>query len=156
MLNTSNPETIGKLLSGLLGREVAAGKKASPGQALSIAGIYKSATDQPVAVCLADVTFGANAGAALSLIPAAAAKDAVKAGRIVDQDLQDNFGEVLNVCARLFTDKDAHRVTLKEVYFPPEVLPEEIKKALPGATQRLDLELNINGYGKGSFALLVL
>lgn len=152
-----DPETIEKMLGGLLGREVMVSEKpASKPADMKIAGFYRNGEGQPVAACLADIPAAAFSGSALSLIPAAAARDYVKAGEIDDEDVRDNFYEVLNVCSRLFSDDDAHRVTLDTVYFPPETVPADQASTLSRPSQRQDLEINVDGYGKGRLALLRL
>ncbi len=150
-------EAVEKMLSGLLGREVMVAAKPAPKPAeLKIAGFYRNGDGQPVAACLADISAAAFSGSALSLIPAASAKDFVKSGVIDDEDVRDNFYEVLNICSRLFAEEDAQRVTLDTVYFPPETVPADQTSTLSKSRQRNDLEITVDGYGKGRLALLRL
>ena len=155
MATLPTAEIVSDTLTKMLRRTVRA--KAAPVKATSakLSGLYRSADDTPVAACMADIPFAAFSGAAFSMIPADAAKDSIKAG-VLDEGMQDNFGEVLNVLSRLFAGQGSQRITLQAKSFPPAALPEAASAALAAAGKKLDLEVDIDGYGKGLLMLRVM
>ncbi len=155
MFDLSTSKNLEKILTGLLGREVLASRKPVPAAQLKITGTYQSDAAEVVTACLADLPFAILSGAALSLIPPGPAKDLAKTARL-DEELRDNFAEVLNVLSRLFTDELGRRMVLRDVYFPPDKAPPAVAGAIAKAKKRLDVELTINGYGRGRMSLVAL
>lgn len=153
MLRLPAPDAVTRLLSGLLGVKVSVIDNKVDDAKLVVCGVFASAAHDEAAFCLLDIPFGAAAGAALSMMPVDVAKDYVKKGKL-DEDIRDNCAEVLNVCSRLFTSSDAHRVTLTVKTFNPEPIPAEVKAALAGG-QRLNLNLGIDRYGGGALVLVI-
>ena len=155
MATLPTADIVADTLTKMLRRTVRA--KAAPVKAASAktAGLYRAVDDTPVAACMADIPFAAFSGAAFSMIPADAAKDSIKAG-VLDEGMQDNFGEVLNVLSRLFAEQGNHRVTLQTKSFPPAALPEAASAALTTSAKKLDLEVDIDGYGKGLLMLRLM
>ncbi len=68
--------------------------------------------------------------------------------------MRDNCAEILNVCSRLFTSNDQHRVTLTGTCFAPAALPEQAR-ALLARGERLELSVDIDKYGTGAMVLVV-
>ena len=66
----------------------------------------------------------------------------------------ENALEVYNVISRFFHDAKPGMVQVGASYSKGEDVPLEIKKFMRRAQQRVDLEVNIAGYGMGSMALL--
>ncbi len=155
MATLPTPEIVADTLTKMLRRTVRA--KSAPAKAASakLSGVYRAVDDTPVAACMADIPFAAFSGAAFSMIPADAARDSIKAG-VLDEGMEDNFGEVLNVLSRLFADQGNHRITLQTKSFPPAALPEVASAALTAAGKKLDLEVDIDGYGKGLLMLRLM
>lgn len=153
MLRLPTPDAVTRLLSGLLGVKVSVIDNKVDDAKLVVSGGFASAVHNEAAFCLLDIPFGAAAGAALSMMPVDVAKDYVKKGSL-DEDIRDNCAEVLNVCSRLFTSSDAHRVTLTIKTFTPEPIVPEAKAALAGG-QRLNLNLGIERYGSGALVLVI-
>jgi hypothetical protein len=90
--------------------------------------------------------------AALSLIPAAVANEAVRKGVLVD-NVADNLHEVANVMASLFNHDGATHIKLREVITAPEVIPPMLPAAMGRATARFDLNIAVQGYGAGTLVL---
>lgn len=153
MLRLPTPDTVTRLMSGLLGVKVGVVDNKVDDTKLVVCGVFASAVHHEAAFCLLDIPFGAAAGAALSMMPADVAKEYVKKGKL-DEDILDNCAEVLNVCSRLFTSSDAHRVTLTVKTFHPEPIPAEVKAAL-ASSQRLNLNLSVDRYGGGALVLII-
>lgn len=106
-----------------------------------------------MAVIVADVALAAAAGASLAMIPASAAQDAARNGNL-PQNIADNFREVTNVMTSLFTSGSGRVVRLGE--FAVGTVPEEVSLVLANPGGRLDLEIEVQGYGKGVLSLFVV
>ena len=151
------PEEFGaiRLLTAALRRDVKMTKAKPPtGAEAPIAGMFVDGNNKPIGACLVDLSLAAYAGSALSLIPADAARDSIKA-RELDDFMQDNFAEVLNICSRLFDIDSEHRVRLSATSFPPNLYPADVATIVGGPAKRMDVDLEISGYGKGRFSLLL-
>lgn len=147
-------ETVAQTLKAFVRREVTVTASAKPGVGLlPLGGIYHDGSQQPVAACLSDVTFAAASSAAFALIPARVAAEAAAAKKL-DEALSEIFAEVLNVLSRLFTSHDNDRVTLRDKFLPPQPLPAQLASVAP--EQCLDLDVDIDGYGKGRLVLCML
>jgi hypothetical protein len=156
MASLPTAKEVGDALTTMLRRQV----KATPTQAkpasIKMAGLYGSGSDRSaVAMCMSDLPFAAFSGAAFSMIPPDAAKDCIKANEL-DEFMQDNFGEVLNVLSRLFGEHDNKRIFLVNKFFPPNALPVDASQSLTTGVKKLDLEIEIDGYGKGVLAMRLM
>ena len=147
MVRIAKPEMAARQLSLLLRRPVTVtAVNTAPAQSrLCISGAYHGSDGALLGHCLADLSFAAHAGAALSLVPADVAEDNIRR-RTLEDTLRENFAEVLNVLSCLFTVDDA-RVTLRETVFPPQPLPG-LPTSAPAAAVAL-LQVDISGYGTG-------
>lgn len=152
------PDQVGKLIGGLLGRNVAV-RRASPvtrgPEALTALAVYLGDTDSLRGAMICDLALVCNAGAALTLYPAPDAAACVRKGRW-DDTLTENFHEVVNVSAALFNMPGAPHARLQRVYLAPDAPPAEVERALREAKGRLDLEVTIPGYGPGKLSVLAL
>jgi hypothetical protein len=97
-------------------------------QECAVVGTYhdNEKTLQRLLVC--DLAFANSAGAALSTIPATAANNSTKAGRM-DDSAFENLYEVLNVAVNLFIETFGGRLELGSVY-PLAEIPPELSTAL--------------------------
>lgn len=147
-------DTVAHTLRAFVRREVTVTPSARPGAGLlPLGGIYHDGHQQPIAACLSDVTFAAASSAAFALIPPRVAAEAA-AAKALDESLAEIFAEVLNVMSRLFTSRDDERVTLRDKFLPPQPLPAQLANVTQD--QCLDLDVDIDGYGKGRLVLCVL
>ena len=153
MLTTNLPpaELVGKLLVGLIGRPVAVDRL--PAAALDLGlptavAAYVQDNGMMAAVIVSDLALAASGGAALALIPPGAAEDAVESGGLPDS-LAENYREIVNVAARLFNRPNTPHVRLREMHATPEMLPVEVSNMIAGATERLFVEVAIEGYPLG-------
>jgi len=153
MSATFQSEKMGRLLTDLLVRQttVGTGPKATIADPMVTAS-YAGEDSNLVGVCVCDLEFALNCGAALCLIPASEAANHLKAKRL-DPAIFENFKEVLNICAQLFSGASAHRVKLEAVYAPTDAVPDPLKKFMAASKARRDLQLSINGYGKGKMTV---
>jgi len=146
------------LLEDLLGRDV----DVRPGEPLSpdddrstTLAVYVDDSLQLQLVAVADIGFAAYAGAAIGLVPAAAAQDAVRDGSL-PSNIADNLYEVLNVCASLLNAEGVPHVRLHTVHYPGAVPPPQPLSVACTLGRRMDLEVSIAGYGRGRFSLVGL
>jgi hypothetical protein len=145
---------VGTLLGQLLGRTVKVewSPSAVPLKAPCVVGVYITDEGATAALCVFDMALACHLGAALSLIPAAVANEAVRKGVLVD-NLADNLHEVANVMASLFNHDGATHIKLREVITAPKVIPPMLPAAMGRATARLDLNIAVQGYGAGTLVL---
>ena len=145
------------MLAGLVGRDVTV----SPGAPVT------PAPDRPVAVAvyvapdmsvnaLALLCLGAAAytGGALALLPPGGCQDAVEEdGELTAMQLEA-LHEVVNVLSALFNTPGAPHSKLHRLYAPGEDLAGDLEGMLAGFN-RLDLDIDVQGYGKGSLSLVL-
>ncbi|WP_024286263.1 hypothetical protein [Cellulomonas sp. KRMCY2] len=148
-----------ELFEGLLGRDVdavlgtgAVEPHLHPG---AVVGAYVDDVLKLRALIVMDLALAAQVGAAIALLPPAGARAAVEQ-ELLTPALYDNTAEVLNVAASLFNADGAPHVRLYEAYAPREMLPPDIAKWVLAYVSRLDMEVDIAGYGAGRVSVLVI
>ncbi len=152
---------IRRLLSELTGRTLAVAPSGPSAPPLSpttrpcVAAVYARDDGQVAAVMLADLSFAANVGASLTMIPPATADNAVRRGAL-EEMLRDNFSEIANVAASLFNRPGAPHVKLCSVLvLPVQPLTAEAKALAQKPSRRIDLDVDVPQYDSGRVALLV-
>ena len=139
------------------GAKVAPGKPldVKPGSGNLIA-IYVDDADKPVAAVLCDIPFAANAGCALSMLPAGAAKDAIKTKKL-EQTMLDNLYEVMNIVSTMLMDEHTPHLKLGTLYPDLGKLPADAKAMLGAAAKNhADFMITVPRYGAGGLSLLAL
>lgn len=146
---------VAKTFSAILRREVGVSVlKPVAENELVIAGHYVNGKRELIGACFCSKALAIYSGAAFSLIPADVARDALKTDPL-DEIVQENFAEVLNICSRLFDGGSEMRVALSGMEFPPAPRSDASKGLLGKPAKRIDLELDIAGYGKGRMAIVL-
>lgn len=155
MATLPDDKALAKILTSMLRRtvEVKVSKPAPDGELIAT-GHYVNGAKAVVAGCFADKAMVCFSGAAFSLVPAEAAKDALK-DKELDEILQENFEEVLNICSRLFDAGSETRVTLTVKEFSAGSRSEKSIELLGKPAKRSDYEVTIDGYGKGRMTLVL-
>jgi hypothetical protein len=149
-------EATAKLFTMTLRREVTASETKPLAEAsLLVGGLYVNGDGRVIGGCFADKAFAAHAGAALSLVPAAVAHESIAADQ-PEEILMENFAEVLNICSRLFDRGSDQRVTLRAVEEAGTPRSPTSLDMLRNPARRHDLELDIDGYGKGRVVLALV
>lgn len=117
----------------------------------------KSLASPPItAVALFDFPFACYSAAALSMMPAGGAEDAVRTGDI-PESLSDNMHEILNVCVGFFGDGSlGANLRLHEMMLFPPTNPTRLKETLQNTAGRKDYHIDIDGYGEGEMTLCLL
>lgn len=128
--------------------------KPPPAADLAIAGLFVDGQNKVVGALMADLPMACYAGAAFSLIPADAARDSIKAKEL-DEFMRENFSEVLNICSSLFNLERTHRVRLSATNYPPSAPAGELAALAAKPAKRMDVDVEIEGYGRGRMSLLL-
>ena len=145
------------MLSGLVGKEVAVSPGApvtpEPNRPVTVA-IYTAPDMSVNALCIMDLGASAYTAAALALLPAGGAQDAVEEDKELSPLLLEALHEVVNVLSALFNTPGAPHSKLHKLYAPGEEVAGDLAGMLAGFN-RIDLDLDIQGYGKGSLSLVL-
>ena len=146
------------LLSMMVGKDVAVKYSAMPlVDAATTGAIARYDDDEGVLRALAscDLLVANALGAALALVPKGRVLEAVK-GKTVPADFAENLHEVFNVGANFFNAPDRPHVRLTKVHTPPADLPAELMQALATSPSRLDLKVDVPGYGSGTMTVVAV
>lgn len=148
--------TVRDLLADLLGRDVQVA--VAPPQTLdsgrpSYAATYEWDDGGVAAVTIWDLPLAAGAGSAIGMSPAEEVGDAVEAGAL-SEDLREFFHEVVNVVAKVLNSPETPHVKLRSLDAVPGEVARDVAELVlePGARQ--DLDVTVDGYGKGTLTLL--
>jgi hypothetical protein len=138
-------ELLGMLFDGIT---VKAGAKldASPKSGCFF-GVYVSDAGVPVSLCGCDLSFAANSGAALSMLPPNVAKECIK-DKELTAVMMSNLHEVMNICTRLMLRDDTPHLKLRELC-PVSALPPPALAILSAPRSRIDFEVGLGKYGAG-------
>jgi hypothetical protein len=145
------------MLTGLVGKpvNVSPGAPATPApdRPVSVA-VYVDPQMAVNALCLMDLGASAYVGGALALLPPGGCQDAVEEDGALSTMLVEALHEVVNVISALFNTPGAPHSKLHKLYAPGEDLPGDIEGML-AAFNRIDLAIEVPGYGKGAVSLVV-
>jgi hypothetical protein len=145
------------MLSGLVGKVVAVSPGApvtpEPNRPVTVA-IYTAPDMSVNALCVMDLGASAYTAAALALLPPGGAQDAVEEDKELSPLLLEALHEVVNVLSALFNTPGAPHSKLNKLVADGEEVPGDIAGMLAGFN-RLDLALEIPGYGKGRLSLIL-
>jgi hypothetical protein len=145
-------ELLGMLFDGIT---VKAGAKLDPApKGKPYFGFYVADDGSPAGLVGCDLAFASNSGAALSMLPPNAAKDAVKTKELTDVMIA-NLREVMNICTRLLLKESSPHVRLLLV---SEVagLPPPAAAIISAPNGRVDFEIGLGKYGSGLLAVLAM
>lgn len=146
-------ETFSKLLSRDV--EVCLGHAVHPSdEPGALVGVYVDDTLSISTVASMDLPLAARSGAALGLLTPGAAEADVKDGELADA-IGENAAEVLNVLASVLNAAGTDHQRLYSVYAPGEELPADVASWAVSLGNRLDITLDIKGYGTGDLSLVL-
>jgi hypothetical protein len=152
-----DPKAVKDMLTGLVGRPVGVAPGApvtpTPRAPVSVA-VYVDPSMEVNALCVLDLGASAYTSAALALLPPGGAKDAVEEDGELTAMLTEALHEVVNVLAALFNVPGAPHSRLYRLYAPGDDLPGDIACSLADVN-RLDLAIDVPGYGKGGLSLVI-
>ena len=145
------------MLSGLVGKEVAVSPGApvtpEPNRPVTVA-IYTAPDMSVNALCVMDLGASAYTAAALALLPPGGAQDAVEEDKELSPMLLEALHEVVNVLSALFNTPGAPHSKLNRLVADGEEIPGDIVGMLAGFN-RIDLAVEVPGYGKGGLSLVL-
>jgi hypothetical protein len=148
------PEDLSSFLTELLGQPIAVSKsneiELSSEEHQFVTGRYVDDKNRLLCACVADVALAATAGAALALIPRATADEAILAGEL-DENLSDNYHEVVNILSKFLNGPTVPHVRLTELVAG---VPDDLGVLLKGTTRRRDYDVTVVGYPGGHLTLL--
>ena len=146
-----------EMLEGLIGRPVTVspGPPVTPSadKPVSVA-VYVDPNMAVNALCLMDLGASAYTGGALALLPAGGCQDAVEEDGELTSLLVEALHEVVNVLSALVNVPGAPLCKRHKLYAPGDDLPGDIVGML-AAFNRLDLVVEVQGYGKGGLSLVL-
>lgn len=149
------PKAVKDLFDDLLGRPVTV-NPADPMKAAdvpnSLVALYTDDRLQLMAVIGMDFALTANAGAAIGLIPPGGAEACIE-DKVISKMIGENAGEICNILAGLINKEDAPRVKLHQVFLPGENPPADAVNYLLALGRRLDLKVDVSGYGGGKLSV---
>jgi hypothetical protein len=145
------------MLAGLVGKPVNVSPGApvtpAPDRPVSVA-VYVDPGMAVNALCLLDLGASAYTAGALALLPPGGCQDAVEEDGELSALLVEALHEVVNVLSALFNTAGAPHSKLHKLYAAGEDLPGDIEGML-AAFNRIDLDIEVPGYGKGSISFVV-
>jgi hypothetical protein len=145
------------LLAGLLGKAVTVAPGApvtpTPDQPVSVA-VYVDPGMAVNAICVLDLGASAYTAGALALLPPGGCQDAVEEDRKLSALHVEALHEVVNVLSALLNTPGAPHSRLYRLHAPGADLPGDIADMLAGFN-RIDLAIEIPGYGRGALSFVL-
>jgi hypothetical protein len=151
------PKDVRDMLAGLVGKgvTVSPGAPVTPAENRPVAvAVYVDPQMTINALCLMDLGASAYTAGALALLPPGGCQDAVEEDGELSGMLVEALHEVVNVLAALLNTPGAPHSKLHKLYAPGEDLPGDIVGML-AAFNRIDLVVDVQGYGKGNLSLVI-
>lgn len=151
------PKEIRDLLGDLLGREVTVAPTSpfAPGPyAPATVAVYVTDQLEVAGVIACDLKLSAAAGAAIGLVPPGGAADAAASGTL-PANLAENLQEVLNVAAALFNTPGAPHLRLYTMHPAGQTLPADVVARALTLGRRVDLTVEVAGYGSGRLSIVL-
>lgn len=150
------PKDVRDMLAGLVGRNVTVSPGApvtpTPDRPVAVA-VYVAPDMSVNALCLLDLGAAAYTAGGLALLPPGGCQDSVEEGELSALQVEA-LHEVVNVLSALYNVAGAPHSRLHKLYAPGEEVPGDLAGMLAGYN-RIDLDIEIQGYGKGSLSLVV-
>src|SRR4051794_3328079 len=149
------PKDVRDLFEDLLGRSITvspADPMLADGLKTMLVSLYTDDSMKLAAVIGMDLPLTVYAGAALGLLPPGGAQDCVADG-VVTPMVAENVREVCNIMAGLLNREGGGHIKLHQVFLPGEPAPADACSILLALGRRLDLEVDVGGYGTGQVAI---
>jgi hypothetical protein len=145
------------MLSGLVGKPVAVnpGPPVTPTEKSPVSvAVYVDPGMAINALCVMDLPASAYTAGALALLPPGGCQDAVEEDGELTGMLVEALHEVVNVLSAMFNVPGAPHSKLHELYAPGQDLPGDVAGMLANFN-RIDLAIEVPGYGKGGLSLVL-
>ena len=145
------------MLTGLVGKPVGVAPGApvtpTPDSPVAVA-VYVDPGMAVNALCVMDLAASAYTAGALALLPPGGCQDAVEEDGELTGLQAEALHEVVNVLSALFNTPGAPHSKLDKLYAPGEDLPADIAGLL-AHFNRIDLAIEVPGYGKGGISFVL-
>ncbi|GAA1794865.1 hypothetical protein HC028_18000 [Planosporangium flavigriseum] len=145
------PKEVRDLFEDLLGRPITVGD-AKPVLAedlkTTLVSLYADDKSKLWAVVGMDLPLTVYSGAAIGLLPPGGAQDCVADG-VVTETVAENVREVCNIMTGLLNREDGPHLKLYQVFLPGEQVPSDAGAILLALGRRIDLTVQVGGYGSG-------
>jgi hypothetical protein len=151
------PKDVRDMLAGLVGRNVTVspGAPVTPTEDKPVSVAVYVAPDMSInALCVMDLGASAYTAGGLALLPPGGCQDAVEEDGELSGMMVEALHEVVNIVSALFNTPGAPHSKLHKLYAPGEDLPGDIAGSL-AAFNRIDLVVDVQGYGKGGLSLVI-
>jgi hypothetical protein len=150
------PKAVKDLFEELLGRPVTVGIgepfRAVDLQANPLVSTYVDDGMVLRAVVGMDLPLAAYAGAALGLIPSGGAQACIE-DKELSANMAENVTEVCNILSSLLNHEGQPRLRMRETFLPGQAAPADAAGQLQAIGRRLDVVVDVQGYGRGRMAL---
>ena len=151
------PKAVKDLFTDLVGKEVGVGT-GKPVLVTPVSdtyiGVFTTDRMQTGAIIVMDLALAGYLGGALGLLPAKSIQDAVDR-RMLPQLAVDNIGEVYNIAASIFNVPGARHVRMYQVIGPEEPAPLDVLALANALGRRMDLDVEVPGYGTGRLSVVL-
>jgi hypothetical protein len=145
------------MLAGLVGKPVAVspGGPVTPEPLRPVTVAIYTAPDMSVnALCVMDLGASAYTAGALALLPPGGCQDSVEEDKELSPMQLEALHEVVNVLSALFNTPGSPHSKLDKLVTDGADVPGDVAGLL-ASCNRLDLEIEVPGYGKGGMSLVV-
>jgi hypothetical protein len=118
----------------------------------SYCGVYVADDGTPGALCVCDIAFAANSGAALSMLPPPVAKEAARIKELTEVMIA-NLREVMNICTRLLLREGSPHLKLQDLC-QVSAIAAPSAAILTAPKGRADFDIAIGKYGHGLLSVM--
>lgn len=154
-IHVPKPKELSDHLEPLMGRSTTVAASAAPNKFKESchSARYVTRDEKLAAICQVDLELAAFLAGALAMVPAGGAQDCVKEGKL-SPTLLDAFREVANVLAGVLCVNGAPHVRWTDVATNLAELASDAKAVAAKPFERVDVRVEIDGYGGGSLTIL--
>ena len=143
------------LIGDLIGRDIdLRDSDPMPSKVTNVTGVYVTDRLATAAIAVLDFEGAARLGGALGMLPRGGVDDVI-AERQLPPMVRDCTYEALNVLASAFNIGAAPHVRLYQMYGPGGGVPTDVAAMGAAATGRLDVSVQISGYGPGRLSIVL-
>jgi hypothetical protein len=151
------PKAVRELVEELLGRTVNV-NQADPIRQADVANttvsVYRDDNRRIGALVGMDFKLTVYAAAAIGLVPPGGAEACIE-DREITPMLAENAGEVCNILTSLLNQAGQPHLRLDQTYLPGQSPPPDVTAHVVAIGRRLDLTVDIGGYGSGKLSLVL-
>jgi len=154
-MSLPNPKDVRDLFEDLLNRPVTvniADPLKDADVKRTMVNLYVDDALKLAAVIGLELPLAAYTGAALGLIPAGGAQDCVEGGTLTAM-IAENVTEAANIMASLLNGPGKRHVRMYQRFLPGEAPPPDATGYLLALGRRLDLDIEVTGYGSGRLSV---